>query len=370
MGAKLPGADLKAIIEALSRLTDELQTEVMQARLVPVGQIFERFPRLVRDLAKKEAKRVRLDTVGSDIELDRTILDEIGDPLIHLLKNAVDHGIETHSERKKTSKPEEAKITLSATREKSHVFIEVADDGKGMSTGVIKKVALKLGLVKEEELAGMSKEQILLLTAHPGFSTRQEVTEISGRGVGLDVVKRRTEDLGGSMLIESEEGKGTKIVMRLPITTAVVRALLVKVSGRVFAIPISSVLEIIQAGKGQIKKIENEETLLHRGHVLPVARFDRLFGEPAMEVRDSGQTALDSTASGNEAQNTDAKLNIVVLEFGSKKFGIVVDRLLTQQDIVIKQLTKELKGIRGFAGATILGDGSVALVLDVATLEN
>lgn len=346
---RMQDLNLKTITEMLGRITDSLQMEVMEARLVPVAQIFDRFPRMVRDLAKKQGKKIKFEVVGGDIELDRTVLDEIGDSMIHLLKNAIDHGIETPEERKINGKDEEATIILSARREKSHVFIDVEDDGKGMNVEDIKQIAVQRGLVGEDAVNAMSEEDILFLTANPGFSTKKEVTEVSGRGVGLDVVKNTAESLGGSVLIESKLNYGTKISLRLPVTTAVVQALLVKAVGSVYAFPISNVVEIVVIEKQQIKKVEGQETFFHRGDVMPMVRLDKMF-------------RFDNVAKDGE------KINILIVEFGSKQFGIVVDELLRQQDIVIKQLTKELKGVKGFAGATILGDGSVAFVLDVATL--
>ncbi len=359
IGSKFPDADLKGVIESLNRLTDDLQTEVMQARLVPVGQIFDRFPRLVRDIARSQEKKVKIDIIGGDIELDRTVLDEIGDPLIHLLRNAVDHGIETPAERKKLGKTVEGRVMLSALREKSHVIVEVADDGAGIDTEKVKKSALEKGIVTEEELSSMSLMDIYLLLAHPGFSTRKNVTDLSGRGVGLDVVKARTESLGGSVLVESTLEKGTKISMRLPITTAVVQALLIDVLNRTFAIPISSVVEIIVISEKDIRKVEHQETILHRDQVLPIMRLNDVFMNIPFPEK-AGRKDAEEELGG--------KLSVVVLENGPVQFGVVVSRLVSQQDIVIKQLTKELKGIKGFAGATILGDGSVALVLDVGTL--
>ncbi|MDD5773903.1 MAG: chemotaxis protein CheA [bacterium] len=356
IGLRFQDNDLKSVIEDFNRHIDDLQMEVMQARLVPVNQIFERFPRLVRDLAKRESKLIKFDVTGGDIELDRSVLDEIGDSLIHLLKNSVDHGIESPQVRKNKGKQEEGTIVLSARREKSYVLIEVKDDGKGIDTDVIKKIAIERGIIKEEDLKSMNKEDILLLTAHPGLSTKQEVTDISGRGVGLDVVKQKTESLGGSVVIESDVGLGAKITMRLPITTAVVQALMVVILQKTFAIPISSVIEILVAKENDIKKIEASETILHRNKVLPIIRLENLFSLVCDMNSDSRTAAHNSL------------IKIVIVEFENKQFGIVVDKLLSQQDIVIKQLSKEFKGIHGFAGATILGDGKVALILDVATL--
>jgi len=356
VNSRLSDPGLKSVTEHLNRLTDDLQTEVMQARLVPVSQVFDRFPRLIRDLARKENKQVSFSVVGGDIEIDRTVLDEIGDPLIHILKNAIDHGIETPPERGKNNKPPEASVILTARKEKNHVFIEIEDDGKGMNVDDIKHTALKQGIVTGESLKNMSLKDILLLTAHPGFSTQKEVTEISGRGVGLDVAKNKAESLGGSILIESQPDKGTKIIMRLPVTTTVLKALLVRITNKAFAIPVSSIVEITVVKSESIKTIEGKETIIHRDQVLPVIRPARLF-----------QASVINTLPDSEPAQQ-RRLNLVIVENGAIQFGLAVEQLIGQHDIVIKQLTKELRGIRGFAGATILGDGSVALVLDVATL--
>lgn len=334
--------DLKNVVEQQGRLIDDLQLEVMRARLVPVEQIFDRFPRLIRDLVKKEGKKVDFEITGGDIELDRTVLDEIGDPLIHLLRNSVDHGIELPAERIKNGKPESGKIILSARREKDHVFIDVEDDGRGMDPEQIRKKAVSLGLISEEDSINLNNSEVFLLTAKQSFSTNEVVTDVSGRGVGLDVVKQKAEKLGGGILIESKFKVGSKISMRLPVTTAVVRVLLVQAVSKTFAIPLSSVLEIVVVDMDSVKEIDNCETILYRGMVLPIIR-------------------LENSVSG-------PRQNVVVVEFGDKKFGIVVDRLLNQQNVVIKQLSNELRGIKGVAGATILGDGNVALVLDVASL--
>lgn len=354
IGARSPNADLQDVIDELSRFTDDLQTEVMAARLVPVGQVFNRFPRLVRDLSKSEGKKVRFEIIGEDIELDRTVLDEIGDPLIHLIKNSVDHGIETPEARAKAGKSKGAKVVLSAVREKGHVLIQVEDDGRGMDVNSITKQAIEKGIIDEADAKSMSNEELFVLATEPGFSTKKDVSEISGRGVGLDVVKSKSQDLGGSLIVESKKGIGTKISMRLPITTAVVQALVMNVGGKVFAIPISNILEIIEIGEDKIKKLENRETIIHRDAVLALLRCDDLFHKH-MDFID-----MPGKCNGNK--------NVIIVDADNNHVAIMVDRLIGQQDIVIKQLPRELKGIRGFAGATIMGDGSVALVLDVATL--
>jgi len=363
IGSRIANPELTASMGQFSRLTQGLQMEVMGARLVPVGRIFERFPRLVRDLARKEGKKVRFELAGSDVEVDRTVLDEIGDPVIHLLKNAVDHGLETAEERMRNGKSEEGSLILSARREKSYVFIEIEDDGRGMDAAAISETALERGLVTDEDLKSMSEEEILELTFRPGFSVKKKVTEISGRGVGLDVVKDKAEQLGGRMLVRSSPGEGTKISICLPITTAVVQAVLVDIAGSVYAVPVSGIAEIIVVANADIKRAENQETVLYRDRVLPVFRAERIFFRAG-----GGQLDGDGTKTSSTRMAAPQHTRVLVVEFGGKQFGITVDRLIRQQEIVIRELPGELKGIRGFAGGTILGDGSVALVLDVANL--
>ncbi len=352
---RLGEAELKASIDPLNRLADELQNEIMQARLVPVAQIFDRFPRIVRDLAMKESKKIRFEMIGGDIELDRAVLDEIADPLIHLIRNAVDHGITKPEERKRNKKAEEGRVMLSAVREKNHVVISVSDDGEGVDISAVKMRAIENGLATEAQFSQMSENEILMIIALPGFSTARSVSEISGRGVGMDVVKNKTEMLGGTILIESKAHLGTKISMKIPITTAVVKSLIVGVEERFFAFPISSVVEIAPVTGLSIRSIENAETIVHRGEVIPLMRINEI-----LSAKLPGADAPYEKASKGYA---------LIVDDGERKYAAMVDRLLNQQDIVIKQLSKEFKGIRGIAGATILGSGSIALVVDVVTLN-
>lgn len=360
VAARYDDSDLHNIIESFGRLTDDLQSEVMKSRLVPVGQIFDRFPRLVRDLSQRQGKVVRFEMIGSDIELDRTVLDEIGDPIIHLIRNAVDHGIALPEDSGDRGKAKEGRVMLSAIREKNHVIISVSDDGDGMDEQSIKRKAIEKGLIGEEQSAHMSSEELFLVTAMPGFSTSESVTDVSGRGVGLDVVKEKTERLGGSLKIESIKGSGTKISMRLPITTAVVRALLVGVESRVFAVPVSAINEIVVINDGDVNMFENVETIFHHDRVIPLIRLGRHFSICA-------GTAPEDAIEDDAKFKKRGRINALVLEDGDRHFALTVDKLMKQQDIVIKQFTRELKGVRGFAGATILGDGSVALVLDISS---
>lgn len=357
--SKYADREFSVIMDGLKRLTDDLQNEVMNMRLVPVGQVFDRFTRMVRDLAKNEGKKVRFSVAGNDVELDRMVLDEIGDPLIHILRNAVDHGIESPDERKSSDKPEEGSIVLSATRAKNHVLIEVLDDGKGLDIASIKRTAIKNNFFTEKEVDAMTDEEIIMITTKPGFSTKNEATDISGRGVGLDVAKQKAEALGGTFHLLSTPGKGLKVSMKFPISTALTRALLVKMIDRTFAIPINTITEIIVAKNVDIKKVEHQETIMHRGMVLPLLRPELILASNSVKIPVKGDSA---TVTAIE------KFNVVILEDGINVFGLAVEKLLSQQDIVIKPLTRELKGTKGISGATILGDGTVALVLDVGAI--
>ncbi|MBF0105596.1 MAG: chemotaxis protein CheA [Deltaproteobacteria bacterium] len=357
-GARHTDSNLRSVIEELRRLTDDLQTQIMQVRLIPVNQVFERYPRLVRDLAKSTGKAVQINITGGAIELDRTILDEIGEPLLHILRNAIDHGVETPADRMRAGKPELATITLAARREKNHVIIEVSEDGQGMDAKKIGDKAVEKGLITAEELCAMDEEQVFLLTTRAGFSTTEKVTDLSGRGVGLDVAKQKTESMGGVIHIRSQKGKGTTITLKLPITTAIVQALLVKIIDHIIAIPISNIIEIFKIKSDAIKLLEGNETLLHRDQIIPIMRFKDYFTRPQNQ----------GTAGGVTPPVHNPDTNIVVVESSQRRFGIVVHQLVGQHEIVIKPLSHDLKTIRGFAGATILGDGNVALVLDTGSL--
>lgn len=356
---RLSSSELFSVNEDLSRLVDELQNEIMEVRLVPVHHIFNRFPRLVRDIAKKEGKGVKFSIMGGDVELDRTILDEIGDPLIHLLKNAIDHGIESSEVRSKIGKTPDGRIELSAIRDKNHVIISISDDGKGMDIEEIKRIAVQKNFVSKNRLSLMTIDEILFLATKPGFSTATKITDVSGRGVGLDVAREKTQGIGGQLSITTNAGSGTTISMRFPITTAVFNALLVKIDERIYAIAVANIIEISKIQNRDIKTIDGRETFLSRGQIIPIFRVNYLF---------NGE-------SGNSDYTYSAKLDfekkqvyVVIVESLNKRYALLVEKLIGQQEIVIKQLSKELRTIRGFSGATILGDGNLALVLDIDTL--
>ena len=340
--------DLEETLASLNRLTNDLQEEIMASRMVPIEQIFNRFPRMVRDLAKNQEKDIDLILEGGDIELDRTVLDEIGDPLVHILRNCIDHGIESPEVRKQNGKNEKGTIKLTARREKNHVVIEAVDDGKGMDPQKMRETAVKKGLMTQEEAAKLSDIEAINLSFMAGFSTAEKVTEISGRGVGMDVVRTKIGGMGGSIKLESVLGKGTMMRLKLPLTVAIIHSLMVKVGSDIYAIPITNVIRDLSIKKEEIKTIKGEEVVLIRGDVLPLVRLHKIF---------------DIKGNGSE------ELLVVVVERAGSNVGLVVDQVIGQQEVIIKNLDNNiLKGVKGFAGATILGDGNVALILDVGTL--
>lgn len=341
-------SELKEVLAQTARLTADLQDEVMKTRMVPVEHIFNRFPRMVRDLAKNRGKEVEFSIEGKDIELDRTILDEISDPLMHLLRNAVDHGIDRPEEREAMGKRRQGTIRLTARRDRNYVSIEVTDDGQGVDTDRIFMLAERKGLISPEERRSFGEEDVLRLLATPGFTSTEEADGVSGRGVGLDVVKSKVESLGGMLLMQTVKGGGTTFAMKLPLTLAIIQALLVRVRGEIYAIPLGAVSETAVISSHEIKYVSNQEIIFLRDETLPLMRLAEYLGLPG----ENGQESFP----------------VVVVEVATKSVAIAVDELLGQQEIVITTLDRFLKGIRGFGGATILGTGEVALILDIPTL--
>ncbi|MFH1460339.1 MAG: chemotaxis protein CheA [Candidatus Omnitrophota bacterium] len=347
--------ELHEVLTQIDRLTSDLQDEVMQARLIPMSQVFDRFPRMVRDLARERNKQIDLEISGGEIELDRTVLDEIADPLVHLLRNSIDHGIETPSERKSLGKNPIGVISLTACRQRTYALIKVSDDGRGIDPKILRKIALEKKFFTKEEISKLSDHEVLNFITLPGFSSAAKVTDISGRGVGMDVVKMKVESLGGMLSFESEVGKRSSFKLLLPLTVAIIRAMLVKVGKEIYAIPISNIAETVKVSTQKIKFIEKLEVINLRNEVLPLVRLRHILG------------TQDSEEAGKD-QNKDKGVSIVVVERSAKKIGLVIDTVIGQQEVVIKSIGKLLKSIKGFAGATILGDGKVALILDVGTL--
>lgn len=332
----------------LSRITLDLQNIVMKIRMVPVSYVFNRFPRMVRDLARNSSKDINLLITGKETELDRTVVEEIGEPLVHLLRNSVDHGIESREERLKKGKATVGTIHLNAKHEGNNVVIEISDDGKGLDRSSILAKAVEKGLTDEISAVTLTDEEVFQFIFLPGFSTKAQVSELSGRGVGMDVVKTGIENLNGSVSIESTLGKGTQVTIRLPLTLAIIQALLIKVSGFVYAIPIASIDSTLTLPTSEIQVVQSREVIVIRGEIIPIIWLKDLFRLP------------------NE--DRPSQIHVVIVKVGSKKYGFVVDTLLGQDDIVIKSMGKLMKDVREFSGAAILGDGSIALILEVATI--
>ena len=340
--------ELRDALEELHRISGELQHEVMATRMVPVANVFNRFPRMVRDLARDLGKDAAFEMSGLEIELDRTVLDEIGDPLVHLLRNAVDHGLEPPSDRTRAGKRERGTIGLRAARERDRVIVTVSDDGRGMDIERIWGKACEHGLASPSQRDEYTDEDILLFTCTAGFSTADEATQVSGRGVGMDVVRGRVEQLGGSLTIRSRPGEGTEFVLSLPLTVAIIQSLLVSSGGQVYAVPLGAVGEVFAHGELPVDTVEGAPVLTMRdGRVVPLLRLGALLG-----------VSGDATSPPRPGEH------IVLMESGEDARGLVVDALVGRQEIVIKPLASVFRGIRGLGGATVLGDGSVALILD------
>jgi len=348
IASSLKNPDLKEALAQMARLTADLQDEVMKTRMVPVEHIFNRFPRMVRDLAKSRGKDLDFVIEGKDIELDRTILDEISDPLMHLLRNAVDHGIDSPEEREAKGKPPRGSIKLVARRDRNYVSIEVSDDGQGVDAQKIFDIAERRGLIAPEDRKTLGAEDVLRYLAMPGFSSAEEISGVSGRGVGLDVVKNRVESLGGMLIMQSIRGEGTNFALKLPLTLAIIQALLVKVTNEIYAIPLGVVAETAVISSHEIKYVSNQEVIFLRDETIPMMRLGRFLGL--------------------QEENGQGSFPVVVVEVALKSVAIAVDELMGQQEIVITSLDRYLKRIRGFGGATILGTGEVALILDIPTL--
>ncbi len=345
--------ELSEVANQITLVTTDLQMGVMKTRMVQIGKVFNKFPRVVRDIARELNKEVELIIEGADTELDKSVVEEINDPLVHIVRNAIDHGIEPPEERVKLGKPRKGKIILSAYHEGNYIIIEAADDGRGMDPEKLKQKALEKGLITETEARQMSKEEAYALIFKPGFSTAEKVTNLSGRGVGMDVVKTNVEKLNGIIEIKSEIGKGTKVILKIPLTLAIIQALLVKVTKEYFAIPLVSVVETVRITKDDIDKVENKDVLRLRENIIPLVYLG------------------DTLGMGKNKRTLDGKeIYVVVVAIAEKKIGLVVDELIGREEIVIKSLGNYLTNIKGISGATIMGDGSVTLILDVANVIN
>ncbi|HUL62713.1 MAG TPA: chemotaxis protein CheA, partial [Methanocella sp.] len=339
--------DMNETMTMLDRSITDLQNEVMRMRMLPVDNVFNRFPRIVRDLANKEGKQIELIIEGQDTELDRTVLDEISDPLNHLIRNAVDHGIEKPADRVAAGKPAQGTVWLIARRERSNVIIEIRDDGKGIDAAKVKAKALERGIISEAQAAAMSEEEAVMLIFKSGLSTAEKVTEVSGRGVGMDIVRTKVENLGGLVRVETQPGKGTKTILKLPPTIAIIQALLINVGAEKYAISITNVVETVYITEGDIRTIGGQEAIVIRDSILPLHRLHDIFGIPPGEP---------------------GKFTAIVVEKAEQKIALLVDSIESQQEIFVKPLSGLLQNVRGLEGVTIMGNGRVVPILDVSTL--
>lgn len=350
ISSELKHHDLQDTVERMSRVSSDLQNIILTMRMVPVEQVFSRFPRMIRQLARELGKHVEIDIIGAETELDRTVIDEIGDPLIHLIRNAMDHGIEAPNDRKKQGKPEQGTIKLEAYHSGNHVCIEINDDGTGINKDRVLQKAISNGVVTGSLAEALTERQIYELILASGFSTAETVSDISGRGVGLDVVKNTIESLGGSIAIDSELGKGSTFSIQLPLTLSIMSVLLVELKNEFYAIPLSSIMETAIIHKDQILHAHNRKVIDFRGKVVPLAFLNDIFMVENGDVNDTDY------------------ISVVIVKKGEKIAGLVVDSLVDQQEVVLKSLGNYLPNAFAISGATILGDGQIALIIDSGSL--
>ncbi|GAA8086828.1 chemotaxis histidine kinase/response regulator CheAY2 [Helicobacter pylori] len=341
--------ELNQVVSSISAVTTDLQLAVMKTRMQPVGKVFNKFPRMVRDLSRELGKSIELIIEGEETELDKSIVEEIGDPLIHIIRNSCDHGIEPLEERRRLNKPETGKVQLSAYNEGNHIVIKISDDGKGLDPVMLKEKAIEKGVISERDAEGMSDREAFNLIFKPGFSTAKVVSNVSGRGVGMDVVKTNIEKLNGIIEIDSEVGVGTTQKLKIPLTLAIIQALLVGVQEEYYAIPLSSVLETVRISQDEIYSVDGKSVLRLRDEVLSLVRLSDIFKVDAI---------LES--------NSD--VYVVIIGLADQKIGVIVDYLIGQEEVVIKSLGYYLKNTRGIAGATVRGDGKITLIVDVGAM--
>ncbi len=348
-GQRQLATELQRLHRNFDRRLTEMQDGILEVRMVPLGQVFDRLARVVRQISREVEKEIRLVITGAETEIDKLIVEELSDPLMHMIRNAIDHGIEPTEVRGEVGKPQAGTIALNAFQKGNHVMIEIEDDGQGIDEQSLVAKAVQLGKLEPEEAGELSRDEVLGLIFLPGISTRAEASDVSGRGVGMDIVKTNISRLGGVIDVHTEAGIGTKMTITLPITLAIVSALVVDVAGRVFAVPLSSVSEAIAFDGKDVRVVDAREVMTLRGTTLPLCRLDRLF-----DLQRDGDTPR--------------RRFVVVASMGNRRLGLVVDHLYGQQDIVIKALGRSLSTVRGFSGATEMGDQRVGLVLDAAAL--
>ena len=341
--------ELNQVVSSISSVTTDLQLAVMKTRMQPVGKVFNKFPRMVRDLSRELKKSIDLVITGEETELDKSIVEEIGDPLIHIIRNSCDHGVESPEDRKALGKPEIGRVDLKAYNEGNHIVIEITDDGKGLDAEMLKLKAIEKGLISEKEADSMTDKEAFGIIFQPGFSTAKTISNVSGRGVGMDVVKTNVEKLNGIIEIDSEKGVGTTFKLKIPLTLAIIQALLVGAQEEYYAIPLSSVIETVRIGQDEIYSVDGKSVLRLRDEVLSLVRLADIFG-------------VDSVLE------TASEVYVVIIALAEQKIGVIVDYLIGQEEVVIKSLGYYLKSTRGIAGATVRGDGKITLIVDVAAM--
>lgn len=345
---RLRDEDLDRAVTALDAATGRLQSAVMMARMQPVGRVFSRFPKLARDVARQVSKSVELEVIGAETELDRNLVEALSDPLVHLVRNAIDHGIESPEARRLAGKPEQGHVRLSAQQEGDHVMIEVRDDGAGIDPDRIRESAIRKGLIDAESAARLSSDECLQLIFLAGFSTRTEVSDLSGRGVGMDVVQSKIRELSGTVHIQSEVGRGTRMAIKVPLTLAILPTLLVEIDGDVYALPLVRVIEVLSHDPCKTMWID---------------------GQSVLDLREQPTPVLDLRAWLDVEPNPSEASTGVVLQAGEQRFVLIVDRVRGREEVVIKALPRTLRGLTGYAGASLIGDGRMALILDVDALH-
>ncbi|GAP66757.1 chemotaxis protein histidine kinase-like protein [Mizugakiibacter sediminis] len=342
------GGPLERAVGELDRVTNDLQAAVMRTRMQPVGRLFQRFPRIARDLARQLGKQVQLELEGEDTQLDRNLVEALADPLVHLVRNALDHGIEPPDARAAAGKPPAGRVRLAASQEGEHIVITIADDGRGMDPALLRRKAVEKGVLAAERAERMADEECYELIFLPGFSTRSEISDISGRGVGMDVVKTRVAELGGTIAVRSQPGRGSEIKVSVPLTLAILRALMVRVGGRMLALPLANVSEVFELDAARVRSVDGREVVAHRARPLPLNRLDRWLGGAG-------------AAAG-------ARQHVAVVHIGHQRVGCVVHEVVGREEVVIKPLGALLRQVPGIAGATITGDGRIALIVDLVAL--
>ncbi|QTD42308.1 chemotaxis protein CheA [Sporosarcina sp. Te-1] len=350
IASELHNPDLNETVERMTRVSGDLQNIILNMRMIPVETVFNRFPKMVRQLARDLDKKIKLEIIGAETELDRTVIDEIGDPLVHLIRNALDHGVESPAERIAKGKPEEGTVTLRAYHSGNHVFIELEDDGAGVNRERVLAKALERGIITEESAATLTDKQVAELILASGFSTAEKITDVSGRGVGLDVVKSTIESLGGYISIDSKEGQGSLFQVQLPLTLSIISVMLVELDKDIYAIPLSSIIETAIIQTSDIMNAHNQKVIDFRGSIVPLVNLKDIF-----EMEDA-----DGRSDGFQS--------VVIVRKGEKLAGLVVDSFIGQQEIVLKSLGNYLQSVFAISGATILGNGQVALIVDCNAL--